>query len=367
MSRDQTAEFDRFLQLLYEGPLGAGFEPALAVLREALGASAVGLTLDSLFPSSSRLVWLGLAPECAADYSARYFALDPWRAANARAPVGVPRVSDQLIGRREFDRSEFGGSFCQRYGVVDFQDVVLERTAQRRSVLGATFERHPRDVPGNLDLLRRAAPHASRALRLARAAQSAEGTLRTLESAFDAGPVGLLLLDRRGVACFQSAEAERCLRAADGISLDAAGRLLPERAVGVALAALERGRPTVVRADRISGGLPYVLAFAPAGPGARQLLAEAPWATVHVLDLARETRTPSALLEAAFGLTGAEARVALAVASGRSAKEAADHLRVAHATVRSQLLAVYAKTGVSRQSALARLVHALDVSSHLRG
>jgi len=51
-----------------------------------------------------------------------------------------------------------------------------------------------------------------------------------------------------------------------------------------------------------------------------------------------------------FRLTAAEARVAMALLDGSNAEEIADNLRVGRETVRTQIKAIYSKTGVRRQA-----------------
>ncbi len=68
-------------------------------------------------------------------------------------------------------------------------------------------------------------------------------------------------------------------------------------------------------------------------------------------DVARLAR-----LRAAFGLTRAEARLALALADGRSPAEAAELFDRKLTTVRSQLQQIFAKTGVSRQAELVAML-----------
>ena len=58
------------------------------------------------------------------------------------------------------------------------------------------------------------------------------------------------------------------------------------------------------------------------------------------------------LLATMFDLTPAEARVAAALANGSSPKQIAATSNVAHSTVRSQLKAIFGKTGAARQSEL---------------
>lgn len=68
---------------------------------------------------------------------------------------------------------------------------------------------------------------------------------------------------------------------------------------------------------------------------------------------------PTALLQVAFRLTPAEARLAQALSGGMSLAEAASRFAITAATARSQLKAIFAKTGATRQSDLVRLVAGL--------
>lgn len=62
---------------------------------------------------------------------------------------------------------------------------------------------------------------------------------------------------------------------------------------------------------------------------------------------------PTAALRAAWGLTEAEAKVALMLAGGRSSSEVAEQRDVSVGTVRMQAKSIYAKIGVNRQAELA--------------
>lgn len=91
----------------------------------------------------------------------------------------------------------------------------------------------------------------------------------------------------------------------------------------------------------------------PFGPVSAPLLRTA---TVILRDPARRLRLAAADLEQLFGLSRAEARLAQLLADGLSMDEAAEHLGVSRNTVRSQLQAVFAKTGTNRQGDLVRLL-----------
>ena len=69
-------------------------------------------------------------------------------------------------------------------------------------------------------------------------------------------------------------------------------------------------------------------------------------------------------LRAEFGLTKAEARLALRVAEGASLASAAQVFNVKLTTIRSQLQQVFAKTGTSRQSELVALLLSRGHGTH---
>ena len=68
-------------------------------------------------------------------------------------------------------------------------------------------------------------------------------------------------------------------------------------------------------------------------------------------------------LSGRFGLTPAEARVAVRVGRGLAPKVAAQELGTSWNTVRFQLRQIYAKTGTSGQSELARLVQRTELGA----
>jgi DNA-binding NarL/FixJ family response regulator len=57
-----------------------------------------------------------------------------------------------------------------------------------------------------------------------------------------------------------------------------------------------------------------------------------------------------------YGLTPAEARLAFLLAAGENVKGAAEKLRLAQSTLRSQLKCIFTKTHTSRQSEILRVL-----------
>jgi DNA-binding CsgD family transcriptional regulator/PAS domain-containing protein len=88
-------------------------------------------------------------------------------------------------------------------------------------------------------------------------------------------------------------------------------------------------------------------------------------AILHFDAIAPATRHEPELLQQAFGLTPAEARLALLLAKGGGLAAAAATLNIGRETARTQLRAVFAKTGTGRQAELAAyLTNILNMSAH---
>lgn len=83
---------------------------------------------------------------------------------------------------------------------------------------------------------------------------------------------------------------------------------------------------------------------------------DVPVAMVFVSDPDREPASEAREFGRLFALTPAETRLAQTLAAGCSLKEASEKLGVAESTVKSQLKALFAKTGTNRQARLVRLI-----------
>jgi DNA-binding CsgD family transcriptional regulator len=107
---------------------------------------------------------------------------------------------------------------------------------------------------------------------------------------------------------------------------------------------------------RRHGGRPLVARIVPVAGRAHDILHLAS-AVVTLTDLEVDSSVPpESLLEQAFGLTPAEARLAAKIGAGRSLPEIARDGRISHETLRSRLKVVFDKTGTARQTDLALLV-----------
>lgn len=163
------------------------------------------------------------------------------------------------------------------------------------------------------------------------------------------------LLEPGGRTVARNAKGARLLR--DGkILSDRGGRLKPVRSRDEA--ALQK---SIARAaDGRSAAAPVLLRLGASGLAATYLvrlipLPRVPQVLMLVHPLAPASIAPSAI-QAAFGLSAAEAPLGGALVAGRTLSEYAAENRLSRNTARNQLSAIFAKTGTRRQTEFVALV-----------
>ena len=81
---------------------------------------------------------------------------------------------------------------------------------------------------------------------------------------------------------------------------------------------------------------------------------------IIIVDPERQPETPAILLRRLYGLTKAEAQVALLAMRGEGLTPIAEELSVSLTTVKTHLRHIFDKTGIHRQAELVRLLILLD-------
>jgi DNA-binding CsgD family transcriptional regulator len=208
----------------------------------------------------------------------------------------------------------------------------------------------------------------------ARAARTAVHMQRAIErqgfhllaGTFEAMSLPCLLTDGLGQVHKVTPAAERLLREHSGLQLER-GRLSStdsgtRRRIDMALqSVLLHGGETHARVPlNTSGPLPSLVIDLFRLPENAWAMHFAPKVIVVMRD-SRVARSGDArpLLAAAFGLTGAESEVALALASGQSREAIAAARGVSVETLRTQVKSLYQKTGCRRETELALLVRGM--------
>lgn len=205
-------------------------------------------------------------------------------------------------------------------------------------------------------------PHLQRATQLRARLARAELHRSDLRCALDTFDRAAILVDREAKVSFANAAAER-LFDSEGLGVSRNGHLsasnpgetgLLRRTIGECLATGAGSGGGRMMVHRVHGR-PLTVIVSRLSPS-RSLFDVA--TALVMVDDPDGLPGPSQpdLLRAAYGLTGAEARLAIALAGGRRLREVADEFAVSFATARTHLARIFQKTGVSSQAQLVRLL-----------
>jgi DNA-binding CsgD family transcriptional regulator/PAS domain-containing protein len=213
-------------------------------------------------------------------------------------------------------------------------------------------------------------PHIERSVRLS----FQLGTLGALQQAgeamLDASKRGILFLDAKGRVLFANRAAAAIAAAADGVLLSSRGLALlkPQDdqklrqliaaalAPGDGMARDSAAGDGLMRAARPSGKRPYALLVSPFRGEADVVAAARPALCISITDPDDDALLPEPALRRLFNLTRSEARLAARLARGEALMAAAAGIGISYATARTQLAAIFRKTGTSRQGELVRLL-----------
>lgn len=188
-----------------------------------------------------------------------------------------------------------------------------------------------------------------------------------LEEALHQLDCALLIVDDEARIGFKNREAARLLQTSASLKeteqgcLAARSRSLSAELHKAIRAACLNSPPAGLRIPQAAAPYWLGLIFTP--------LAEAPerspgHAAVWIVDAAAGASGNERLLSSLFGLSGAEARLALALLGGESAEEYCRRAGIGIATARSQLHSIFAKTGTRRQAALVALLSRIPALNH---
>lgn len=351
----------------------------LIQLSDHLGASG-GMLIHASPVQGRMLAVLGRLSEELTDLVRQHYVWNPWTRAMTDVPFGKAVSANSLLEPGAIARTAFHADVLAPQGMVDMVNVRYRSMSLGGGVGGIGFGLTARGVEHTEDTLRRLqrlTPHLSRAIEATlKLGQFSDGT-RQLARVLQMMPNPALLLDGKGRLTLANPAAEALLRAHDGMTLDRdnglrlAAQLPAEtaaltRALAQALAVAsgtgsELGEP--LRLTRPSGTAPLLVLPVPLPPPAFALwdLLEPARVLVLVVDPAAQSRATAAMIQTTFGLTAAEARVAVLIGSGLSGPATAAMLGISPSTVKTHLKRCFEKTGVHSQVALARIIGALPI------
>ncbi len=366
------------LDLIYSAVPNPGrWSDVLIAVSDHLGA--LGGMLAYVPPPGSKMPVaqiLGRLPEEPSAIFREHYAWNPWTVAVAQVPFGKAVSANSLIERGSIQKTDFFADVCKPWGHSDILDINHQSLAVQGGVGGLGFCLSPSgeaEVEHRIRRLQQLSPHLCRAFEASLLMGGTADGRRQMSVVLDLMPNAALLLDGRGRILQANSAAEALLRQADGIAFDAGGSIqlvsaLPSerqalaRALKGALDVVTIGtgarRFEPVRISRPSGAAPLLIVAVPL-PRSTFSLWDAVMparALVVIVDPSAKSRTTSSAIQAAYGLTAAEARVALLLASGVTGAQMPALLGVTAATIKTQLKGCFEKTGVHSQAELSRLL-----------
>ena len=358
---------DKLLDLIYD----AATEPELwgSVLTEI--ADLTGSSGGILFGQSVRAsrVYFDyngrLSEECNRAYQDRHMQ-NCWSIGMEQQPVGRIVLSDEIVPLEELRPTLFFEEVLRPQDVAHNVMVALAAKDDFRAAfnLCRSERQGPLDKDGR-QVLERLVSHFRRSVLFGFQIDAYRALQGASFDVLDRLSAGVILLDRQARIIYANASA-RAVDSGDG----------PLRLRNAAVAASSPAHMQML--DRL---IRTALLGAPAGsmslphPSDGRLLTilvssvrsrdigrfadlSLPDAAVllFIIDHANRAGVPIAWIMDAYGLTQAEARVALAASSGMSLPEVAIQLGLSINTVKTQLGRVFDKTGTGRQTELARLM-----------
>ena len=358
---------NELLLALSRGPVAdPPWEEFLRLLGDALGADYVTLVLRAPREGDAGVVInsVALLPRLDNSDNDNYFALDPF----VNLPRGEVFTVDEFLVPEEYYASEYYQRYVKDTGIVHLMGADLGddlgNNARLRFARVAGRENFSAD---DRKLCKVLLPHIQQTIRLHARIVRVESERSLFAGAVDQMAVAAFILDQSARIRHSNRAAQELLDERTWLREDngqlkllngtdnKAFRLCLDDVMQAHL----RGEPSFIKALRLThpgegqgyGMLLRPLPLVAAPDGSRN-----PSVAIFISDPSRPRQTPSAVLVELFGFTRAEAKLALQLANGHTLQEACELLHISRNTGKSQLSAVFSKTGVARQTQLLQLI-----------
>ncbi len=368
MSADDS--LNRLLSALYSAPLRPEYwEIFLWELSKLTGITRAALISHLVAEDDHRiLATLGESMvESVSSYETHYYQFDEWTRRFPRTGISGRIINGQEIWSEDAMRtSVFYNDFLSKYDVCEMACIAAIGSTKAFEAL--SIYRGPKEQPFDRDqfgLLQVLVPHLQIALATRRKLLDLECRVSDLENAFDDLKTALVLLDRSGKAVLANRAARSICDERDGLLMTSSGITAQRSTENVQL------RAAILQAIQVSTGVscepsgarlisrrdrrPLQVLVAPLTSRNTHVPRHAV-AVLFISDPDRQSSLPSVVLKQLYGLTQAEARLAVTLLEGKSLGDAAELHQVGQETVRSQVKSIFQKTGTKRQGELVQLL-----------
>jgi DNA-binding CsgD family transcriptional regulator/PAS domain-containing protein len=340
----------------------------LSRLSEALSGRTTSLILYNTNEQFGNLaVSVGLDPAEQRRYKEYYVGLDPWGVHGGHL-LGSGKVlyGEAMCPPRVVTRSEFYTDFLRHLDIFHIIVASVDSKGPQHSVVSITrpesagaFDSHAHRM------LTALMPHFQRALSLQRRFGELQASADWYADVIERLPVGVAMISATGRVLQVNRYAREVLAQTDGLLWDrgeisahllSESRRLQFLIRSAALTGEGKGMHPggSVSIARPSGRRAFKVLVCPYRSAQRWYGVESPAATVFITDPELEQNPSTDWLIGTYGLTAAEATLAVRLMQGESIAQAAARLIVTQNTARTHLKRIFAKTGTSRQSELVR-------------
>ncbi|NJO56462.1 MAG: helix-turn-helix transcriptional regulator [Rhodospirillales bacterium] len=337
-------------------------------LCSSVRADACAVTVHDLATGVARLDRsIGIDERFAASYSEQFGKLNPWlQAPEQLPPPGVVTTgqalcddSDVLASRYYSEWARPQDLFHHLFGILDTEGSVVSALMIARSQEKGAF------WDDDIALINRLLPHLRQGLRAGSALRRAQELGRVQAHALELLPIGVAVVSTIGRVLFANRLAREIVSnetvfysGNNGLGLKLpSGRVLLRDYLVPPLLSTENEAISEVQATSVprEGGrrpLSLLAIAADSDPMTRDF--DDPAAIVFIGDPERPSEVDPKRLIRLYGLSRAEARVAVQLAKGQRLEQVAETLGLTYETVRKHLKQIFSKTFTDRQAELVR-------------
>lgn len=377
MSATSTGRYDALVDATYAAGLDAGkWQEFCDMLGRQLGEEVCWAVLGYDHHAEHHLGALSAnyAPDFIESFERYYCSINPWTRGLAGLSPGRIVTADQLLPDRELVKTEFYNGWVRpQDDLATGAGVVVVNDDRRSMMITCNVRRVDKDrhLGTVVRLLGDITPHVRRAFNMLRTLHNTRFADTHYLRQIEAIPNAVFLLDKRGRPSFCNQAAEKLLATRSAFTTDVGGVM--QCADRDAAALLSDGLQAIATRQfhRLSDGfvvrrrdgsalaatlLPLQIDTVATGFITDFVSQNRPVAILTITDPAARPSLHREAFARVYDLTRAEANLAEAIAQGASLSAIARYHHVSVNTVRTQLKAIFAKTGTGRQGELVALL-----------
>jgi DNA-binding CsgD family transcriptional regulator len=303
-------------------------------------------------------------------FEQHFYRINPWMQKKLVVPSGRLHRTEELYPENELLRTEFYNDFLRPndlfkgFGISMYNDHRFAFLSIVRS------QRAGPPSAEELRLLSLLTPHLQRAIQLHEHFSPRPLAFSLSSTVLDRLSKGVIFIGRDLRVQYMNAAAGRFCADADGFGLDRNRRISiwqqsaqeKLRAAVRSIAGAQLSSGSAILLARPSMRRPYALLVSPMPNAPIPSLSGQVAAVLVLADPHAEPKTPAQALTELFGLTSAEARIALKLSNGAKLREISEELGISYETTRNHLKSIFAKTDTHRQAEMVALCNRIEVT-----